>query len=124
MKKSGIEFERELYFLRCVAASHDTVFVAGGYGLYDDTYYDTLYSVSVSANGATIEHKYKMPTPLQSFGCVYLDGCIFFFGGQTTDDEYSDMIFVFDIAQCEWRRSILRCPKKSRYHVHAVLMGV
>ena len=123
MYASGLRFEHSSECLRSVAHSHseDTVFVAGGTDY--NTQHDALYEVTVSATSstATIESKHQMPAALAYFGCVSFKGFILIFGGETTGDTSTDVIYVFDCKQRQWRQSSIRCPKKG--WCHAVLLG-
>lgn len=116
---SGVQFEHQLDHTRCVTIAQHTVVVAGGWS--SNNYLDAMYIVSLSATGAIIKRKYQMPAPLRWPGCVSVNGFILIFGGDTTGQKGTDLIYVFDIERCEWRRANIRCPQNGCFH--AVLMG-
>lgn len=68
--------------------------------------------------------KWKLPMPLQGFGCVIFKHYLLIFGGSTSGDQFIDAIYLLNlnISNRGWRRLYhIKCPIKSNYT--AVIMN-
>ena len=121
MVRGPISFDqRRASFRGCRAmfSSHlNKLLLIGGGAGRKTPFSSELHEIS---NGR-VDRTHHLPTPLSFFGCVEFKHFLLLFGGQYAYNEYTDLIYVFDLSEYQWRQSKTRLPSKLEYH--AVLRG-
>lgn len=94
----------------------------GGFISETNSFLDSFYIGSINPDNArepilwNAEAQYTLPKPLEGCGHVHYGPFLIICGGQTTDFQATDDIFVLDLRKQDgWMQSSLKCPKKSAF---------
>ena len=103
---------------RAIFSSHlnKLLLIGGGAGA-ETPFSSELHEIS----HGRVDRTHHLPTPLSFFGCVEFKHFLLLFGGECAECEKTDLIYVFDLNEYQWRQSKIQLPSILR--CHAVLRG-